>query len=148
VHDTLSQTLEESVDFDEVADRLRVMVAEVSSPQAGVTSAREGSFGTISAEVATPLAMVLTELLQNAVEHGFGDGPGKLVVRAQRLVGRLHVTIEDDGAGLPEGFDLDGSSSLGLSIVRTLVESELGGQLLIGPAPAGGTRVDLDLPLH
>ncbi len=147
VHDTLSQTLEESVDFDEVADRLRVMVAEVSSPGAEVSSSREGSFGTISAEVATPLAMVLTELLQNAVEHGFGDGSGRLVVRAQRLVGRLHVTVEDDGAGLPDSFDLDGSTSLGLSIVRTLVESELGGQLEIGPAPTKGTRVDLDIPL-
>jgi len=63
-------------------------------------------------------------------------------------VGRLHLTVEDDGAGLPDSFDLDTSSSLGLSIVRTLVESELGGQLLIGPAPVRGTRVELDLPLH
>jgi two-component sensor histidine kinase len=147
VHDTLSQTLDESVAFDEVADRLRVMVAEVSSSGAGVTSTREGSFGTISAEVATPLAMVLTELLQNAVEHGFAGGPGTLVVRGQRLVGRLHVSVEDDGAGLPEGFDAEGSASLGLSIVRTLVESELGGQLKLGPGSAGGTRVQLDIPL-
>jgi two-component sensor histidine kinase len=124
------------------------MVAEVSSPGAQVTSTREGSFGTISAEVATPLAIVLTELLQNAVEHGFGHGSGRIAVRAQRLVGRLHVTVEDDGKGLPETFDLDGSTSLGLSIVRTLVESELGGQLQIGPSATKGTRVDLDVPLH
>ncbi len=148
VHDTLSQTFDESVDFDDVADRLGVMVVEVSSRGGAVTSSRVGSFGTIPAEVATPLAMVLTELLQNAVEHGFGDRPGAITLTAGRLVGRLHVTVEDDGRGLPEGFDLDGSTSLGLSIVRTLVESELDGQLEVGPGPGGGTRVALDLPLH
>jgi two-component sensor histidine kinase len=147
VHDTLSQTLDERVAFDEVADRLRIMVAEVSSPEAHVTSRREGSFGTISAEVATPLAMVLTELLQNAVEHGFGHRPGTIVVAADRLAGRLHVTVVDDGVGLPDGFDPESSASLGLSIVRTLVESELGGQLLIEGAPEGGTRVQIDVPL-
>jgi two-component sensor histidine kinase len=146
VHETLSQAHEELVDFDEVADRLRTMVLEVSSRGAAVTSVREGSFGTLTAEVATPMAMVLTEVLQNAVEHGFGEGPGVLTVTARRIVGRLHVTVDDDGIGLPPGFDVDESTSLGLSIVRTLVESELDGLLEIGPSSAGGTRVSLDVP--
>ena len=146
VHETLSQAFDEFVDFDDVADRLRVMVAEVSSTGASVRTVRDGSFGTLTAEVATPLAMVLTEVLQNAVEHGFRDGEGTVVLAAQRLVGRLRVCVDDDGVGLPEGFDLDGSTSLGLSIVRTLVESELDGQLEMGPAPGGGTRVVLDIP--
>ena len=147
VHDTLSQAFDEFVDFDDVADRLRVMVAEVSSTGASVRTVRVGSFGTLTAEVATPLAMVLTEVLQNAVEHGFRDGEGTVELTAQRLVGRLRVTVDDDGVGLPEGFDLDGSTSLGLSIVRTLVESELDGQLEMGPRPGGGTRVVLDIPV-
>jgi two-component sensor histidine kinase len=147
VHDTLSQAFDEFVDFDDVADRLRVMVAEVSSTGASVHTVRSGSFGTLTAEVATPLAMVLTEVLQNAVEHGFRNAEGTVELNAQRLVGRLRVTVDDDGVGLPEEFDLDGSTSLGLSIVRTLVESELDGQLEIGPGPAGGTRVVLDIPV-
>ena len=146
VHDTLSQGFDENVDFDDVADRLRLMVTEVSSQGAQVSSSRTGTFGTLPAETATPLAMVLTEVLQNAVEHGFGDQPGEIVVAAQRLVGRLHVSVEDDGVGLPNGFDLDTSTSLGLSIVRTLVESELDGLLEMGSGHAGGTRVSLDLP--
>ncbi|MGN6131782.1 MAG: sensor histidine kinase [Nocardioidaceae bacterium] len=148
VHETLSHGLDENVDFDDVVDRLRVMVLEVSSSAGAVTSVRAGRFGTLPAEVATPLAMVVTELLQNAVEHGFGAGPGAITVRADRLVGRLHVLVEDDGRGLPSDFDLDATSSLGLSIVRTLVESELGGQLEVGPRPGGGTRVGLDVPLR
>jgi len=147
VHETLSQAFDELVDFDDVADRLRLMVAEVGSHGAGVASRRDGSFGTLPAEVATPLAMVLTEVLQNAVEHGFGEAGGAIVVSAQRLVGRLQVVVEDDGHGLPPDFDLDSSASLGLSIVRTLVESELDGQLEMGPRPGGGTRVRLDLPV-
>jgi len=146
VHETLSQAFDEYVDFDDVADRLRVMVAEVSSTGAEVRTVREGSFGTLTPEVATPLAMVLTEVLQNAVEHGFRDGAGTVSVHAERPAGRLRVTVEDDGAGLPAGFDVHGSSSLGLSIVRTLVESELGGLLEMGPAPGGGTRVVVDVP--
>jgi two-component sensor histidine kinase len=113
-----------------------------------VHSERQGSFGTLTAEVATPLAMVLTEVLQNAVEHGFGEEKGTIVVTARRLVGRLTVTVQDDGRGLPAGFDLDSSTSLGLSIVRTLVESELDGQLEMGPGPGKGTRVVVDIPIH
>ena len=151
VHETLSQAFEEEVDFDEVADRLRIMVAEVGSRGAAVTSVRDGSFGTLPAETATPLAMVLTEVLQNAVEHGFGRGDdetaGIITLTVRRLVGRLWVRVDDDGQGLPSGFDAEGSTSLGLSIVRTLVESELGGQLDLGPRPGGGTRVVLDVPI-
>jgi two-component system, sensor histidine kinase PdtaS len=94
--------------------------------------------------------MVLTEVLQNAVEHGYdadAPAPGVIVVSARRIVGRLHVTIEDDGRGLPEDFDVDRSTHLGLSIVRTLVESELGGVLEIGPAHGqAGARVSVDIP--
>jgi two-component sensor histidine kinase len=161
VHETLSEAVEEQVDFDEVADRLGRMVAEVSAAGDRVRVRRDGRFGVLPSEVATALAMVLTELLQNAVQHGYdpsagpvegaieGSAPGHIVVTVRRLVGRLHMAVDDDGRGLPAGFDLDGSTNLGLSIVRTLVESELGGQLVVGPVPAGrGTRAEIDVPLE
>ena len=155
VHETLSQAVEELVDFDEVADRLGRMVTEVSAAGDRIRVRRDGKFGVLPSEVATALAMILTEVLQNAVEHGYAAGGpgeatgGEIVVGVRRLVGRLHVSVEDDGRGLPEGFDLDGSTNLGLSIVRTLVESELGGQLEVGPVPGGrGARAALDVPLE
>ncbi len=147
VHDTLSQTLDETVAFDDVADQLRLMVAEVTSPEAEVLTRRRGSFGVVPAEVATPLAMVLTELMQNAVEHGFAGAPGTVTLAVRRDTGRLVLTVEDDGSGIGGDFDLDSSTGLGLSIVRTLVESELGGRIQIDPAPTCGTRVTLDVPL-
>ncbi len=147
VHETLSQAFDENVDFDEVADRLRLMVADVGAHAGQVTSERRGSFGKLPSEAATPLAMVLTEVLQNAVEHGFGDGPGRIVLSPERRPGSLRVTVEDDGRGLPADFDLEKSTNLGLSIVRTLVESELDGALEMGPNDGSGTRVVLDIPV-
>jgi two-component sensor histidine kinase len=152
VHEILSQAVEERVDFDEIIDPLGRMVTEVSAVGSRVRVRRNGTFGVLPSESATALAMILTELLQNAVEHGYDPGDagltGSIVLTARRLVGRLHVTVDDDGLGLPDDFDLDGSSSLGLSIVRTLVESELGGQLELGPRPDGaGTRAALDVPI-
>jgi two-component sensor histidine kinase len=151
VHETLSQSFEEAVAFDEVADRLRLMVTDVGSGGGEVQTSREGSFGMLPADTATPLSMVLTELLQNALEHAFvgaGEIAGpQITLTARRLVGRLHVTVEDNGRGLPEGFDLDSSTNLGLSIVRTLVESELDGVLEMGPRPGAGTRVAVDVPV-
>jgi hypothetical protein len=153
VHETLSHTPEEIVDFDDIAERVVAMAGEVSAPEIRVLPAISGHFGLLPAAVATPLALVLTELLQNALQHGLAQWPGPLTagtlnVTVCRTSDRLTVTVEDNGVGLPEGFSLDGSTSLGLQIVRTLVESELGGCLEISPRAEGGTTVLADLPLE
>jgi two-component sensor histidine kinase len=147
VHETLSHTPEELVDFDDIADRVITMAGEVSSPEAQVTPKRTGSFGVLPSAIATPLAMVLTELLQNALEHGLPDRDGLLEVVATRGEERLSVVVADDGCGFPADFDVESATSLGLQIVRTLMVGELGGGLEFQPRPGGGTEVLLDLPL-
>jgi two-component sensor histidine kinase len=130
------------------------MAGEVSAPETRVTPKITGQFGMLPASVATPLAMVLTELLQNALQHGFGAlGPracadGIIEVLAARAPEQLTVTVSDSGAGIPPGFDLEKTSSLGLQIVRTLVVAELGGRLSIAPRPGGGTVAVVDLPVR
>jgi two-component sensor histidine kinase len=141
------------VDFDDIAGRVAMMAVEVSAAEAQVTPALSGGFGLLPGSVATPLALVLTELLQNALQHGLcrpsGETPaGSLTVHAERRPEQLIVTVTDNGAGLPQGFDLDSSTSLGLQIVRTLVVTELAGRLEISPRAAGGTTVMVDLPLE
>ena len=156
VHETLSHAPEEIVDFDDIADRVAMMAGEVSSPEVRVTPKITGQFGMLPASVATPLAMVLTELLQNALQHGFGTpGPrsgdaagGIIEVLAARAPEQLTVTVSDSGAGLPPDFDLENTASLGLQIVRTLVVAELGGRLSITPRPGGGTVAVVDLPVR
>jgi len=151
VHETLSHVPDEVVDFDDIASRVAMMAGEVSAPEARVTPTLLGEFGQLSAAIATPLALVLTELMQNALQHGLA-GPqhaasGFLEVTARRGEGMLTVTVIDNGAGLPDDFELDSASSLGLQIVRTLVLSELEGRLEIGPRAGGGTEVRVELPL-
>jgi two-component system, sensor histidine kinase PdtaS len=147
VHETLSHTPEEIIDFDDIADRVIAMAAEVSAPETQVRPKRLGRFGVLPAVIATPLAMVLTELLQNALEHGLPNQGGMLEVVVTRGDTRVNVVVADDGQGLPDGFDLESATSLGLQIVRTLIVGELGGSLELRPRDGGGTEAILDIPL-
>jgi two-component sensor histidine kinase len=147
VHETLAISLDESVDFDSIVDRLVPTVTELAGGPGGAIVRREGSFGILPAECATPLTVVLTELLHNAVEHAFAEAGGEVVLRPSRTGPWLDVVVSDDGAGLPVGFSLEASDGLGLQIVRTLVESELGGTIRMGRGVEGGTQATLRLPL-
>lgn len=149
VHETLSQGLSQSVDFDELIDRQFRLAAEVASPSQTVHTEREGVFGELPSDFATPLALVINELVTNAVEHGLEDREGTVSLTARRYKNTagddaLAVTIADDGVGLPDGHIAEG---LGLQIVRTLVTSELGGSIEWTPREGGGTAVVLEMSL-
>jgi len=147
VHETLSQAFDEEVEFDKVADGLLRMVGDVAAAAGAVSARRIGTFGVVSADMATGLSMVVTELCQNAVEHGLADTSGEVRVVPTSHNGRLRVEIVDDGKGLPPDFDWRKSRSLGLSIVSTLV-AELQGTVDLGANPDGpGTRAVIDIPL-
>jgi two-component sensor histidine kinase len=148
VHETLALSLDERVDFDGIVDQLLGMLADLAGAGYRVRLRRTGSFGVVPAAVATPMIMVLTEVVQNAVEHAFADGrSGSVLVTAQRRTRALEVSVTDDGRGLPEGFSLEGSDRLGLQIVRTLVQSELRGTIELRARPPRGTEVVLRVPL-
>ena len=130
------------------------MVEEtVSTEDGGVRFEVEGDAGALPGEVATSLAVVLNELMQNAVDHAFAhddedpDDHARGVVTVRLARSDEHVVIEviDDGTGLPEGFSLDGSKGLGLSIVQALVTGELGGSIELHSEK--GTRVEVRVPL-
>ncbi|UOQ56489.1 sensor histidine kinase [Leucobacter allii] len=146
VHDTLSTGLSQIVDFDVVFDRVIGLAAEVASlHNTTVHPHKEGNFGELPSEYATPLALALTEIVTNAVEHGLAGREGEVFVRADRTEERLAVEVIDTGTGLPGGTVGDG---LGTQIVRTLIEGELGGSISWGPDERGGTRVSIQVPLH
>ena len=149
VHEMLSMSVDEEVDLDEVVDRLLPIMADVATVNtARIKVRREGSLGVFSAERATPLVMVLTELVQNAIEHAFDAGEnGTVTIRSERSARWLDVIIGDDGRGLPDGFSLEGSDRLGLQIVRTLVTAELGGSIGLHPGADVGTDAVLRVPL-
>jgi len=149
VHETLSASVAERVDLDEVVDKVLPAIGDGATADVRAKVRRDGSFGTLPAELATPLVLVLTELVHNALAHAFDPGTtGEVVLSVNRSAGRLDVTIADDGRGLPDGFDLDASSGLGLQIVRTLLDSELGSALQIRPRAGGGTEALIGLSLR
>jgi two-component sensor histidine kinase len=145
VHETLSQGFSETVNFDDIAVRGLQAITEVAKIEHPIRSSVEGSFGLLRAEDATAMAMILSELVQNAVEHGLGESQGgTITVHAERSADEsgeelLTVTITDDGAGLPDGFS-PGRSGLGTQIVESLVQ-DLRGRIVWKAAVPRGTEV-------
>jgi two-component system, sensor histidine kinase PdtaS len=147
VHDTLSEGLSQNVDFDVVFDRVLKLIAEVaSSHNTTVHPTSSGSFGILPSEYATPLALALTELVTNAVEHGLaGRADGKVEIVATRTDESLTVEVRDNGVGLDEGKV---GSGLGTQIVRTLIQGELGGTIDWHTLVGSGTEVTIEMPLN
>jgi two-component system, sensor histidine kinase PdtaS len=173
VHEILSRDPTEQVPFAEIVVSLVQMAEDSVVSAQPIVISTSGDLGDVTADVATPLAVTVAELLQNAVEHGFephaaddgsgggdGTGPardgpsarvGHVVVTMANTGTELTVAVQDDGVGLPEGFDLERSTSLGLSIVRDLVESQLEGDIGMVSLPeseGGGTRVLISVPVR
>lgn len=148
VHEMLASSTEENVDFAQVAgtvvDLVRRSVVEEDS---GVRVTVGGESGLVPAAAATSLALVVAELVHNALEHGLaGRSEGEVEVTVRRLDDELHVAVRDNGTGLPEGFSADESGRMGLAIVRTLVQDDLGGTLAFGGGR--GTTVTIRVPLR
>jgi two-component sensor histidine kinase len=141
VHEILSREAGEDVPFLAIVHDVTRMAEEAFAiPERPIRCIVDGDPGAVPAAVATPLAVVLNELLQNTADHAFpvGEGGGEVVLTLRRDGTDLVVEVRDDGAGLAPGFDLESAAGLGLSIVRTLVRSELAGTIDLTPVPAPG----------
>lgn len=150
VHEQLSKTVDERVDFDAVFGSLLRTIRDVAVTENAVDISVEGAFGWVKAEQATALAVVLNEIISNAIEHGLAQG-GYVQIRASRDGKELELEIEDNGEGMhghvptPGVSSLSGrseqSSGLGTQIVRTLVASDLEGKIVWEEVQPHGTLV-------
>ncbi len=172
VHEILSRDPSDQVPFAEIVASLVQMAEDSVVSAQPVVIAVHGDLGEVAADVATPLAVTVAELLQNAVEHAFdpenvgavdgagalegaggaaGNGPvGHVDLTLAHDESALRLEVRDDGFGLPDGFDIERTTSLGLSIVRDLVVSQLEGTISMDALPlaeGGGTRVAIALPV-
>ena len=145
VHDTLSEGLAQDVNFDEVFDRVLLLSSELaSSHNTTVKTMIDGKFGSLKSELATPLAVALTEIVTNAVEHGLANRSGVVAINAERKQKQLQITVSDNGVGIPEGKI---GTGLGTQIIRTLIEGELRGSIHWSSPKEGGSRVAISIPL-
>jgi two-component sensor histidine kinase/putative methionine-R-sulfoxide reductase with GAF domain len=135
VHEVLTERRDEDVDLGDLLDRLRAML--VQGIGAGKHVAAELEPVSLAGNRATALALVFSELLQNALEHG-----GAAVrIELARRDGDAILAIADDGAGIDAA-----ASGTGLSIVRALVRDELKGSLEL--RNDGGTRAEVVFPVE
>ncbi|HEX2988696.1 MAG TPA: ATP-binding protein, partial [Chloroflexota bacterium] len=96
---------------------------------------------------ATSCALVINELLQNAVEHGFEvKNEGTIRVQLQKDDDECRIEVIDTGQGLPPGFDMEKDGSLGLQIVQTLVREDLNGRFEM--VDDGGVHALVAFPSH
>jgi two-component sensor histidine kinase len=129
VHETLSTSSQASVAFDQVLDSLITHALDLSPRMTELKITRTGEISSLDPRIATPLALVVTELIHNALEHGLATTGSGLHISIDRQSKECFIEISDDGVGLPSDFDFNTSSNLGLQIVRTLTENELKGTI-------------------
>ncbi|MFM7495427.1 MAG: sensor histidine kinase [Candidatus Nanopelagicus sp.] len=127
VHETLSNQSSESVEFDQVFDQIINNAFELIPRQ--IEFKKIGVFGSFDSKIATALSLVVTELIHNAIEHGLSENGDVLIIEIDKENNRYIVTVSDNGAGLPDNFNLEQSSNLGLQIANTLTKNELNGSI-------------------
>jgi two-component sensor histidine kinase len=164
VHETLSREPGEDISFIEIVRPLMRLVEEgLQSADRPVTFQAKGDGGRLPATIATPLSVVILELLQNAVDHGFPEGSagGAVMVVLSHDEDELQIQVVNNGIALSSDFDFAKATGLGLSIVRTLVTTELAGTIEMRQATQAdgassgvamtkdgqGTVVELRLPV-
>jgi two-component sensor histidine kinase len=133
VHEELTEHREDVVDLAELIDRLRAMLVQGLVVGKEVTATLEPV--DLAGQRATALALVFSELLSNALEHG-GD---RVSIELARTGGEVVLVVVDDGSGIGAGED-----GTGMSIVRALVRDELGGSLEL--VDRGGLRAEVRFP--
>jgi len=140
VHETLSADAADEVDFDQVTAKIMSMVEEGSAgPDRPFRIEVRGHLGLLPGDIAMPLAVVLTELVQNSIDHATVEADDDLTTECVVIVdlaassSDLRIRVADNGAGIADGFSLDRDAGLGLTIVRTFVVADLGGNISIGP---------------
>lgn len=133
IHEFLSQDEHRPISLRDICQRIGNQVAQVSSnPEQEISIHVSGPNIRLPASQATPAAMVINELLLNAVEHGLRDRRhGRIEIILQDLGDAVELVVTDNGNGLPTDFGQKPSRSLGLQIVQTLVTDDLKGQVTI-----------------
>ncbi len=151
VHEILSREIGDQVSFPEIVSAIVKLAEESIMPNYPVKIEVTGSASDLDARVATPLALVLAELLQNSIDHAFGAAfassgeTGLVEVFLDQRDDLLEMIVADNGAGFPEGFDMEKAVSLGLLIVNDIVVSQLGGTMEI--QNENGAKIVLTIPL-
>lgn len=148
VHEYLSQQGDEAIDVQEVFGHIfGLVVRSMADKGFSVRTACKGERLVLPSKCASSVALVLNELVLNAMEHAFiGRSEGLIGLSVKAHADGWLLDFYDDGIGLPKAFDIARTKSLGLTIVKTLIEGDLGGQFSIAGEAGCGTHARIILP--
>lgn len=146
VHEFLSQQDAEFIDVAEVAKNiLDLVIQNMLEPDFNIQTVFNGQTVILPSDQAISLALAVNELIQNSIEHGFvGRREGVIGIDIMAFKDAYQIEIYDNGVGLPAEFAQQGSSSLGLQIIRTLIENDLGGSFRL--YSQNGTHACITVP--
>lgn len=130
VHEFLSHDQESVINITEVCQSiLNEVTHAIIDPSKNIALKLEGANLYLPAQQATSCALIVNELLQNAVKHAYsGRSAGTIFVRLLETEDEISIEITDDGIGLPGSFHGSDNGHLGLQIVNTLVKEDLKGR--------------------
>ncbi len=148
VHEYLSQQDSGLIDVAKVAKGIyQALLSSMVAPTFHLEASFEADTIELSSEKATSIALILNELLQNVVEHAFvGRQQGHLEVSFRDVGNSYQLIIIDDGVGLGQESRNNGKASLGLKIIRTMAEADLGGSFTQVNRESGGTMARVVIP--
>jgi two-component sensor histidine kinase len=149
VHEYLSRAERQTINIRDVAQRIIQETEQgVLSPDKQIDITLEASNNLyLPARQATACALVLNELVQNALEHGYVDrSDGEIEISLVDNGDEIGIAVADDGEGLPADFDLEQTGSLGLQIIKTLAHDDLQGEFTIREEGSGGVRATIRFP--
>jgi two-component sensor histidine kinase len=131
IHEFLSKDERQSINIREICQRIIGQSRQVSAvPGQNITFTVDGPSIYLPSQQATASALVINELIQNAVEHGFETAKqGRVRVLLEDRGDVVRIEVRNDGDLLPSNFDITQTNSLGLQIVRTLVQGDLHGKI-------------------
>jgi len=130
VHDMTRASKLEFVDVKQAARQIVQLSCQTVAPEKRIETRVSGARVMLPSQQATSVAMILSELVDNALRHGLaGVAQGCISVNLAEGGGDVVIEVKDNGVGLPKGFDLESKSGLGLKVVKGLVEEDLGGTL-------------------
>ncbi len=148
VHEFLSEQGHATINVKEIAEQIfRLVAMSMVDKEFVLHTDCHGDPLVLPSAYASSLGLVLNELVLNATEHGFaGRKSGTIDLATRETEDGYALRFEDDGIGLPPDFDAARARSLGVSIMRTLVEGDLQGSIRFSSGEKGGTAVEIEIP--
>jgi two-component sensor histidine kinase len=143
VHERLYQGSEfGTVDFGQFIEEIVEKLVQFMRPDGSVRAQTDVAHAQFNLKTSTPLGLAVSELVTNALRHGFSDRGGTLLVRLEdQGDSRFRLLVEDDGAGIPEGLAREPESSHGLRIVAALAEQVRGTLSIRNRTPGTGAEI-------